>query len=157
MAPFGYQWFSLQDRTESVILEGGRGAAAMLSRFMDDELAKNGRGDDGLELVGFSQGTSMSLYVALRRDRPVAGILGYSGKLVGPDLLPREIRCRPPVMLIHGEIDPILPFEAMAAAEQVLKDCGVAVETMARPGLGHGIDEEGVRRGLAFLKTCFGV
>ena len=155
-APMGYQWFSVLDRTESVAIEGVQTAAPILHRFIDDELAKLDLKEDSLALIGFSQGTVMSLYVAPRRELPVAGILGYSGRLVGPERMKDEIRVRPPVLLIHGVADPVLPFEAMASAEQGLRACGIPVETMARPGLGNGIDEEGALRGLEFLKTCFG-
>ena len=93
----------------------------------------------------------MSLFVGLRRSRAAAGILGYSGRLLAPELLADELRARPRVLLIHGDEDPLVPYESLTAAETALKSAGVAVETMTRPGLGHAIDEEGLRRGGHFL------
>jgi len=152
MAPYGRQWFSLQDRSPDTILAGVRAAAPILDGFIDDALKARGLDDSRLALVGFSQGTMMSLHVGLRRANPLAGILGYSGALTGADVLKDEIRSRPPVLLLHGTADEIVPFQLLGAAEKKLSELGVAVETLARPGLGHSIDEVGLTRGGEFLR-----
>jgi phospholipase/carboxylesterase len=92
-----------------------------------------------------------SLYTALRRPRPCAAVIGYSGALLGAPTLARDIVSRPPVLLIHGTDDPVVPFAALAAASQALQAAGVDIDTLARPGLGHGIDPEGLVAGLAML------
>ncbi|HYM02415.1 MAG TPA: prolyl oligopeptidase family serine peptidase [Stellaceae bacterium] len=152
MAPFGRQWFSLQDRSPDVILAGVRTAAPLLDGFIDDALAARGLDESRLALVGFSQGTMMSLYVGLRRAKTVAGIVGYSGALIGADALAREIRSRPPVLLIHGDADEVVPPQALPMAVKGLTAAGVSVEQLTCPGLGHGIDEAGLKRGADFLK-----
>jgi phospholipase/carboxylesterase len=151
MAPYGRQWFSLQDRTPSVMLTGVEATAPILNAFLDSELALHGLTDDRLALVGFSQGTMMSLHVAPRRDTAIAGVVGYSGALVGADRLGAETRSKPPILLVHGSADPVVPFVAMAAASMALKAAGLAVETLARPGLPHSIDEAGLAAGGRFL------
>jgi phospholipase/carboxylesterase len=156
MAPSGFQWFSLQAREPTMILGGVRAGAPMLDAFIDEALAARGLGPKDLALVGFSQGTIMALYVGLRRAQPVAGILGYSGALVGPDVLAREIRSRPRVLLVHGTADQIVPYQALELAEATLKSAGVPVETVSRPGLAHGIDEEGLEHGARFLGEVLG-
>ena len=95
----------------------------------------------------------MSLYVGLRRERPLAGILGYSGRLIAPDLLAGELRSRPPVLLVHGTEDSMVPFDSLALAETALKGAGVSVETLACPGIEHSIDQEGLQRGGRFCAT----
>ena len=157
MAPIGRQWFPIGDFSPESRLAGVQAAAPILEAFIDQTLAAHGLGADRLLLVGFSQGTMMSLHVGLRREAPVAGIIGHSGMLAGPHLLATEIRSRPPVLLTHGEADPLLPVQSLPQAEAALKEAGVAVEAHARPGLGHGIDEECVRLGLAFAARVFGV
>lgn len=152
MAPNGYQWFSAQDRSPAAVLAGVRAAAPILDGFIDEALAEHGIGDSELALVGFSQGTMMSLYVGLRRERPVAGIVGFSGRLLAPELLASELRSRPPILLVHGTEDPLVPYTSLAAAETALKEAGVPVETLTCPGIGHSIDENGLRRGGHFLK-----
>jgi phospholipase/carboxylesterase len=152
MAPYGYQWFSVQDRTPEAVLAGVRAAAPSLDAFIDEELQKRGLTESDTALVGFSQGTMMSLYVGLRRAKPLAGILGYSGRLIAPELLASELRSRPPVLLVHGTHDPLVPFESLAHAEAALKTAGVPVETLACPGIEHSIDPEGLQRGGTFLK-----
>src|SRR6266571_3866936 len=94
MAPYGYQWFSVQDRSLPAVLGGVRAAAPLLDAFIDDELQKRGLEESDAALVGFSQGTMMALFVGLRRARPLAGILCYSGRLIAADLLASELRSR---------------------------------------------------------------
>jgi phospholipase/carboxylesterase len=152
MAPFGRQWFSLQVREADAIIGGVRAAAPHLEAFIDAELEAHGLADDRLALIGFSQGTMMALHVALRRAHPCAALIGYSGMLVAKDTLGAELRSRPPVLLIHGEADELIPFGAMAEAEAALKANGVPVRTLARPDLGHGIDEAGIGAAMAMLQ-----
>jgi phospholipase/carboxylesterase len=152
MAPYGYQWYSSQDRTPEAVLAGVRAAAPILDAFIEGVLAERGLEDGDLALVGFSQGTVMSLYVGFRRNQPVAGILGCSGRLLAPELLQSELRSRPRTLLIHGTDDPLVPYSALAEAETALKRAGVPVETVTCVGIGHSIDEEGLRRGGLFLR-----
>ena len=98
----------------------------------------------------------MSLHVGLRRAQPIGGILGFSGSLIGADVLAAEVKSRPPVLLVHGTADQVVPYEALAAAEMVLKDAGVPVETESRPGLVHSIDQAGAQKGALFLRDRFG-
>ncbi len=148
----GRQWFSFQDREPEAILAGARAAAGHLDAFIDAELERAGLPEERLALLGFSQGAMMALHVAPRRARQCAAVIGYSGALIGPELLAEEARSRPPVLLMHGEADEVVPFPSMAAAEQALRAAGFLVHGEARPGLGHGIDEEGLQLGAAMLK-----
>ena len=152
MAPYGYQWFSSQDRSPEAVLAGVRAAAPILDAFIDEALEERGLGSGELALVGFSQGTMMSLFVGLRRAEPVAGIVGFSGRLLAPELLASELRSRPPILLVHGTEDPLVPYSSLAAAETALKAAGVPVETVTSFGIGHSIDDQGLRRGGEFLK-----
>jgi len=96
----------------------------------------------------------MSLFVGLRRAKPVAGIVGFSGRLLGPELLASERRSRPRTLLVHGTDDPLVPYESLVAAEAALKGADVPVDTLTCPGVGHSIDENGLKRGGAFLKDA---
>jgi phospholipase/carboxylesterase len=156
MAPYGRQWFSVQDRTPAAVLAGVRAAAPSLDAFIDEELEKRGMTEGDAALVGFSQGTMMSLYVGLRREKSLAGILGYSGRLIAADLLAGELRSRPPVLLVHGTDDPVVPFDSLARAETALQAAGVPVETLACVGIEHSIDPEGLERGGRFLREVLG-
>ena len=152
MAPYGYQWFSSQDRSPEAVLGGVRAAAPILDAFIDEALEERGLGSGELALVGFSQGTMMSLFAGLRRAEPVAGIVGFSGRLLAPELLASELCSRPPILLVHGTEDPLVPYSSLAAAESALKAAGVPVETVTSVGIGHSIDDQGLRRGGQFLK-----
>lgn len=156
LAPYGRQWFSLQDRSPAALLAGARMAAPSLDAFLDAELAARGLGPDRLALVGFSQGCMMALHCGLRRAAAPAAIVGYSGALVGAELLPGETVGRPPVLLVHGDADQVVPFQALALAEAGLRAAGVPVETHARPDLDHTIDPEGLALGGGFLARALG-
>lgn len=169
--PFGRQWFSFTQadpemwrrKADSLgsALEamgpGAAGAAPRLNRFLDDLLARHGLAPDALALVGFSQGTMMALQAGLRRPAPLAAIIGFSGALAGAAALPDEIASRPPVTLVHGEADPVVPFAAMAHASAALEAVGVPVQCHGRPGLEHGIDAEGLAWGVSALRTVWGL
>jgi len=171
MSPFGKQWFSLATYDPNFLrrdpatmeaiykdmLEGAREVAPILNAFIDERLEEHGISPDKLALVGFSQGTMMALHVALRREEPIAAIVGYSGALIGHDVLADEIKSRPPVQLIHGVDDPVVPYEAMAVAKKGLNAVGIEASTMSRRGLEHGIDPEGIVKGIEFLRDAFGI
>jgi phospholipase/carboxylesterase len=152
---FGRQWFSLSDRSPEALLAGVRAAQGLVDGFLDDMLDALNLTPDRLALVGFSQGTMTSLFVAARRPEPVAAVVGYSGMLIaGAD--DAELLSRPPVMLVHGDADPVVPAEAMTAARHYLEQTGFSVETHLQRGLGHGIDPEGIALGARFLARHLG-
>lgn len=155
MAPFGYQWFSLRARRPEALLLGVQAVAPIVNAFLDAELERYRLGDHQLALVGFSQGTMTALHVALRRPRALAGVLGYAGALLGPDRLTREVRSRPPVFLIHGDADEVVPVHAMYAAVAALQAAGVPVQWSVRPGVPHAIDPDSIAHGAAFLAAAF--
>ncbi len=151
---FGYEWFPLQDRSAATIAAGVQMARPILNAFLDAELAGHGLDDSQMALVGFSQGTMMALDVGLRRRKALAGIVGYSGRLVPAGDLATEIVSRPPVLMVHGDADPLVLVADMHQAVSTLKANGVNVEGYVRPGLPHSIDEGGLVLAQAFLKRC---
>ena len=161
-APMGRQWFNLTFRTPNERWDGARKAAPILERFLDAELARHKLPPQALALVGFSQGTMMALHVGLRRAVPPAAIVGYSGLFVLPDdaepaTVAGEIKARPPVLLIHGDQDQLIPPQALLQSAQDLAALEVPVEWHMSPGVGHGIDQEGLRHGGEFLAKRFGL
>lgn len=152
MAPFGYQWFSLQDRSAPAVVAGVQQAAPIVSAFIDEQKERFGLEDNQIALVGFSQGTMMSLYVGLRRADALGAILGYSGALVAPQLLASEIESRPPVCLVHGTDDDVVPYQQLLDAKAALEEVGVGVEAHTCHGLGHSIDPYGMEAGVKFLQ-----
>jgi phospholipase/carboxylesterase len=155
MAPMGRQWFSLQSLAPDAIFAGIVAAAPILDGFLDEQLAARGLIDRQLAIVGFSQGTMMALHVALRRRQPCASLIGYSGLLAAPERLAAEMTARPPVLLVHGEEDEVIPYDCLPAAENALAMVGVPVVSLSCPGLGHSIDEEGLRAGIHFVAERF--
>jgi phospholipase/carboxylesterase len=156
MAGAGRQWFGLTFRDPQERWTGVNAAAPTLEHFLDAEIARRNLPPAALALVGFSQGTMMALHVGLRRAAAPAAIVGYSGMLAlpnnaAPDTVAAEIRARPPVLLVHGDRDDLIPPQALFHAAQGLAALGVPVEWHMSAGIGHGIDGEGLRHGGEFL------
>ncbi len=166
--PFGHQWFSLNrydpdmlrrdPRHSSAIyaqmLAGADAARPALDAYVDAELAKLKLSPSRLALVGFSQGAMMALHAGLRRDPGPACIVGLSGALVGAERLIREVKSRPPVLLCHGDADPVVPVEAMFGAVQGLGAAGIGAEWHVTQGLGHSIDGPELERCGRFLAAA---
>lgn len=158
LAPFGFQWFSLRTydpellrrdprtlpRALEDLAEGAKLHAGILNDYLSAVMERHGIGPERLAVIGFSQGTMMALETALRREVPVAAVVGFSGGMVGASRLGDEIRCRPPVQLIHGDADDVVPVGAMALTEHALAEAGVDVRGHVCRGLGHGIDMAGM-------------
>ncbi|MBV9970824.1 MAG: phospholipase [Xanthobacteraceae bacterium] len=161
-APAGRQWFSLTFRDPDERWIGVNKAAPILERFIAAELGRLGLPPSALALVGFSQGTMMALHVGLRRAAAPAAIVGYSGMLVLPegattDTIEAEVRSRPPILLLHGALDDLIPAEALLMSAESLAQLDIPVEWHLASGLAHGIDEEGLRHGGEFLARRFGM
>jgi len=160
-APMGREWFPLTFRDLNERWTGVNAAAPVLNAFLDAELQRHNLPGSALALVGFSQGTMMSLHVGLRRAEAPAAIVGYSGMLVTPESdaemeqFAASIRARPPVLLVHGDSDDLIPVQALFHAAQGLAALDVPVEFHISAGIGHGIDQEGLRQGGEFLARRF--
>lgn len=153
--PSGRQWFALETRDANEYLAGADRARPALDAFLDHELATRKLTADRMALVGFSQGTMMALHVGLRRPNSPAAIVGFSGVIAGADRLAAEITCRPPVLLIHGADDNVIPAQACPYTEQVLASAGIEVVAEVLPQLGHGIDGHGLAQAAVFLSNAF--
>jgi phospholipase/carboxylesterase len=159
-APIGREWFPLTFRNPTERWDGVNMAAPGLDAFLDAELARHQLAPSALALVGFSQGTMMALQVGLRRAVAPAAIVGYSGMLVlegDKDVqgYAPQVRSRPPVLLIHGDADDLIPVQALILSTQALAALEVPVEWHVSNGIGHGIDDEGLRHGGEFLARRF--
>lgn len=154
MAPMGRQWFDLSLGDMSIIAAGVKRAAPPLEAFLDAELARHNLPPEALALVGFSQGTMMALAVGLGRNPSPAAIVGYSGALATVEALPPP-GAGPAILLVHGDMDEVIPVDAMYMAREMLGQAGLPVEWHVSQGIGHGIDGEGLRLGGDFLKQAF--
>lgn len=156
--PMGYQWFPipwLDGSTEDEARASMAHAIDDLNGFLDSVLAREGLAADRMVVVGFSQGTMMALHVLPRRDRAVAGIVGFSGRLLAPEAL-SETTLRPPVLLLHGDQDQMVPHADMGLAERALRAAGFEVSTHTMRGTGHGISPDGLGMALSFIRARLG-
>jgi phospholipase/carboxylesterase len=152
-APMGRQWFPIpwiDGSTEAVAHAGLLAAADDLNAFLDAKLTEEGLTPAALVLVGFSQGAMISLHVAPRRSTAIAGLVAISGRLLTPEKLDEAV-VKPPVMLIHGDQDPVVPFADMGLAGDALVTAGFEVYGHVMQGTAHSIAPDGLQATLAFL------
>lgn len=152
----GREWWDLSDRSPAALAAGVVRAAGILDRFVDAELARLGLPPDAVALAGFSQGAMTALHLGLTRTPRPRAVIGLSGALLVPPPQARAADTFPPVLLVHGEDDFVVPVAATRMAEQMLRAAGVAVQAHYLPGLGHGIGPEGLALGGDFLARVAG-
>ncbi len=153
--PFGRQWFGIPRFDGSSELDAAVGlnrAAEDLNAFLDAQLKTEGLAPQALALVGFSQGAMMALHIAPRRDEAMAGVVAISGRLLRPQVLPMEVKVKPPVLLIHGDQDEVVDFSEMGMAGNALVAAGFPTFGHVMKGSGHGIAPDGLQVALAFLR-----
>ena len=153
--PFGYQWFGISRLDPAIALAGVQAAAPVLDAFLDETMAAHGLDEAKTVLVGFSQGTMMALHVGLRRKKQLAGIVGFSGMLAGAELLQSQLQNKPPVLLVHGDSDEMLPHGLTQRAAEALTAAGLEVGVHIAKGVGHSIDETGLQLAARFLLNVF--
>lgn len=149
--PNSYQWFSLLDRDPHKMLDGVKTVFPFVEEFIETQRERFSVPYNKVALVGFSQGTMTSLYVAPRLKGKIAGVLGYSGALLQDE----GIKHKPPVHLIHGEADDVVPVQAWEHARRTLAQEGFTVTGYTTPGLMHSIDMDGIQSGSIFLQKSF--
>ncbi len=160
--PAGRQWFALTFRDPHQRWRGVNNAAPRHEAVHEAELARAQLPASKLALVGFSQGTMMALHLGLRRLQAPAAIVGYSGLLVieegkGPESLADQVRAKPPILLVHGDRDEVIPLDALFISADALAAADVPCEWHLSVGVGHGIDAEALRHGGLFLRRAFGL
>ncbi len=154
--PMGYQWFPiswLDGSSEQEMAEGAERAKKTLHAYLDEAMAEEGMTPDRTVIIGFSQGTMMSLDVTMRRDKPFAGLVGFSGRLIESDA---PMTSKTPVLLVHGDQDPMVPVASIHEAREALEKAGVPVLWHISEGVGHGIAPDGLGLALKFIQDRLG-
>lgn len=157
--PMGFQWFGIphMDGTpQSTAQASMANSVALLNTFLDEVESQTGIPASNTILFGFSQGTMMSLHVGPRRTAQLGGIIGFSGRLLEPERLEAELLTKPPILLVHGDEDPVVPFASMNEAASALSKAGLDVFTHTSKGLGHGIAPEGLDLAMQFIHGHLG-
>ena len=158
--PFGYQWFPipwLDGSSEAAAKASMAVSVADLNAFLDHVLAEEGLPPERLALIGFSQGTMMALHIVPRRDKPIAALVGFSGRLLEPERLAAETKVRVPVLLLHGDRDDMVPFASLGEAADALVAAGFETYAFVEKGMGHGIAPDGLGQAVGFLRAKLGL
>ncbi|ASP21598.1 carboxylesterase 2 [Antarctobacter heliothermus] len=159
-APMGFQWFPIpwiDGSSEEESMAGMARAVDDLNAFLDALMVDEDLLPEQVALLGFSQGTMMSLHVGPRREEELAGIVGFSGRLLAPELLADEVQSKPPILLIHGDQDDVVPVQSLPQAAEALQEAGFKeVFAHVMEGTAHGIAPDGLGVALAFLRDKCG-
>ena len=155
MNPMGYQWFDFTSNDPDLIWKKVNDAGEILNNFIDNKLNELNLSDKDLSLVGFSQGTMISLHVGLRRIATMSSIVGFSGRLIREDILSDEIKSKPPIYLIHGDQDPMVPYSDTINAAKILEDLDIDVQSHISPNTPHSIAQDGLEIAKKFLSSNF--
>lgn len=150
----GYQWFSLIDRSEDKMYDAMVSSAKVLTKYIDSHLNKLDLTDKDLILIGFSQGSMMSLYLSTRRENDIAAVVGFSGMLLGnKEKIAGDLKSKPQsVLLLHGDEDDIVPYDSMEKAFQALQFFDIDVKKYRQNKVGHYISNEALQKSLDFLE-----
>lgn len=149
--PFGFEWFALQVDRIAGRIEGARQAAPLLVEFLSDLWAQTGLTARDTFLVGFSQGAMMALHVGTVLPDELAGIVAFSGAFVAADGFEAGSFARPPVVLIHGDLDQVVDPALSRQAANELVAAGFEVVLHISSGTGHGIAPDGLEFATAFM------
>jgi len=156
MNPFGYEWFPIPRLDGSSLENAKKGrdeATKELNLFLNEIKENTGIPFERIFLFGFSQGCMMSLHLAPRKNEKIAGVIGIAGMLMQPELLEKEAVQKPPILLVHGDEDDVVPYEELNIAADTLVKANFEVYTLASKGAGHSITEDGLRAALQFIKN----
>jgi phospholipase/carboxylesterase len=159
-SPMGLQWFPIpwiDGSSEEESKDGMLRAVDDLNAFLDGIMVDNDLLPEQVMLFGFSQGSMMSLHVAPRREDEVAGLVAFSGRLLEPELLADEVVSRPPILLVHGDEDDVVPPQSLPQAAEALQGAGWRdVYAHVMKGTAHGIAPDGLQVALAFMRDRLG-
>ena len=152
-----YQWFDLIERNEEEIKRGLLKIKPIVNQYLDEIILENEISESNMCIVGFSQGTIMALYHLTKRQKPCAGLIGYSGMLFNDQEFEKTIQCKFPILLYHGKNDPVISYQSSMEAKENLRKFGFEVECIIQNNLEHGIDINGLSQGKVFLDKVLNV
>ena len=158
-SPFGFEWFPIPDIDGSTIPDMMKALASsekLLVKLIDGYKQRFSLKYSDIVLLGFSQGCMISLNIGLRQLKGLGGIVGISGRLLMPESLEERTEgSYPPVLLIHGDTDDVVPISSMYEAETALNKIKVNFSTHVSKNVGHGIAPDGLAKAQEFIKNIF--
>jgi len=150
----GKQWFGLDFNSDGEIDRSNMPqkvslAAENVNKFIKHWQNKLSIPNEKTILIGFSQGSMLSLEIGT--NILFGGLLCYSGSFIKNN---RSLTKKHKIMLIHGELDEVIPIQSMENAKSALVNLGATVNSHISKNLGHSIDQDGINKGIEFIKKC---
>ena len=154
-SPSGYQWFDLMDQSQDQILSKSFVAENKLNELIDEVKKKNGLKANQISLSGFSQGCMLILQTGLKREDKINSIVGYSGKIIDTEHLSKNIKSKPNIILMHGDIDQVVTIDAFLEAKDFFSKNNYSITSKIFKNCEHRIPTEGSSLGLQFINKHF--
>tara|TARA_B100000579_G_C22787178_1_gene832546 strand:+ start:528 stop:1184 length:657 start_codon:yes stop_codon:yes gene_type:complete len=154
-SPTGFQWFDLMDQSQDQILSKSFVAENRLNKFIDEVKKKNDLTANQISLSGFSQGCMLILQTGLKREDKINSIIGYSGKIIDTEHLSKNIKSKPNIILMHGDIDQVVTIDAFLEAKDFFRKNNYSITTKIFKNCEHRIPTEGSSLGLQFINKHF--
>jgi len=152
-SPSGFQWFDLMDQTPDQVLSKSFVAENKLNKLIDEVEDKNNLLGNQIVIGGFSQGCMISLQTGIKRKDTVNSIIGYSGRIIDTEHLGKNIISRPNIIMMHGDMDQIVPVNSLLEAKDFFNKNNYKIETQIFKNCEHRIPSEGSSLGLQFIKN----
>ena len=153
--PNGFQWFDLTKEDHQYILEQSIKAEKQLHQFIDEVKKEYNLKNSEICLCGFSQGCMMSINLGLTSNENLNCIVGFSGKIINKDDLSRRKISNTKMLLLHGDIDEVVPSVNLLEAKDFLIRNNIEVETNMIKNCGHHISVDASSLSLEYIKENF--
>jgi len=150
--PFGFQWFDLSNDKQDYIIEKSLSTEKKINKFVDEIVDAYRINKNKICLSGFSQGCMMALNVGLKSEQKFNCIVGFSGKIISKENLSGKIKSKPPVFLLHGDKDTIVPLTHMLEAKEFFNKIDYKIKTKILKNCEHHIPVEASSLALDYIK-----
>lgn len=143
------EYLSIYERMKPGIIE----ASELINPYIDNCLSEYGLSNSDLYICGYSQGATLAIFTSLTREEPIAGLVSFSGIFAPSQYLIKHHHNTPDTLLVHGDADNQVRFEALEYTKERLEKIGCNVKTYAISKGPHRLTEEGMVQALRFLSN----
>ena len=155
--PSGFQWFDLTTEDPSLILKSTLEAEKKLNLFLNEIKKKFNLNNRDICISGFSQGCMMAINLGLTSIEKYSCIVGFSGKIIDTENLSKRLKGKTNVLLIHGDMDEVVPVENLLEAKDFMLRNKIDIKTKIIENCGHNIPVSASSLALKYIKKYLNI